>query len=415
MTNKTRDDNPGPARAVEVVEVTGGVDTHADAHTAAAVDQIGGLLGTATFPATAAGYRDLASWLAGFGPLARVGVEGTGSYGAGLTRHLTAAAVEVVEVTRPNRADRRNRGKTDTLDAVHAARAALAGTATGTPKTRDGIVESIRVLHVTRRGAVKARTATRNEFAGLLVTAPEPIRAALAPLTATQRVRTAAGYRPGPVADPTHATKTALRALAHRIQHLTTEITNLDNDLAALTRQAAPQLLHEVGIGADTAAQLLITAGDNPDRLRSEASFAAVCGVSPVPASSGRTDRHRLNRGGDRQANRALYTIALTRMRYHDDTKAYIARTTATGKTPKEAIRLLKRYLARRIYRLLTTPAPEPRPIGGRPEPGSRLAGGHPSGLGLDAGEDEHHTDRSGAGRIDDASTLRGKTQATGA
>jgi transposase len=198
MTNKTRDDNPGPARAVEVVEVTGGVDTHADAHTAAAVDQIGGLLGTATFPATAAGYRDLASWLAGFGPLARVGVEGTGSYGAGLTRHLTAAAVEVVEVTRPNRADRRNRGKTDTLDAVHAARAALAGTATGTPKTRDGIVESIRVLHVTRRGAVKARTATRNEFAGLLVTAPEPIRAALAPLTATQRAseRSRSGLSP---------------------------------------------------------------------------------------------------------------------------------------------------------------------------------------------------------------------------
>jgi transposase len=354
MTNKTRNNNPGPARGVEVIEVTGGVDTHADTHTAAALDQIGGLLGTATFPATAAGYRDLGSWLAGFGPLARVGVEGTGSYGAGLTRHLTAVSVRVVEVTRPDRADRRKRGKTDTLDAVNAARAAL----TGTPKTRDGIVESIRVLHVTRRGAVKARTASRNEFAGLLVTAPEPIRAALTPLTPKQRIRTAAGYRPGPVADPTHATKTALRALAHRIQHLTAEITDLDNDLAALTQQAAPELLREVGIGPDTAAQLLITAGDNPDRLHSEASFAAVCGVSPVPASSGRTDRHRLNRGGDRQANRALYTIALTRMRYDEDTKAYIARTEATGKTTKEAMRLLKRYLARRIYRLLTNPSP---------------------------------------------------------
>jgi transposase len=357
MAGSTMAKKTSKSNTREVSEVIGGVDTHADTHTVAALDQVGGLLGVATFPATAAGYRELADWLAGHGPLSRVGVEGTGSYGAGLTRHLLAAGLQVLEVNRPNRADRRGRGKSDPIDAENAARAVLAGTATGTPKSRDGIVEAIRVLHLTRRGAVKARTAALNEMNGLLVTAPNALRAALTRLNSKQRVRTAASYRPGPVADPSTAVKTALRVLARRIQSLDEEIAAFDADLQILTRQAAPQLVAEFGVGSDTAAQLLITAGDNPDRLHSEASFAAVCGTQPIPASSGKTTRHRLNRGGDRQANRALHTILLCRMRYHEPTRSYIATAKAHGKTTKEIMRKLKRYLARRIYHLLLTPA----------------------------------------------------------
>jgi transposase len=355
MTNNTDKSN------IRVVtEVVGGVDTHADTHTVAALDQVGGLLGVAMFPATAAGYRDLYDWLAGHGPVGRVGVEGTGSYGAGLTRQLWAAGIEVVEVNRPDRAARRAKGKSDPVDAENAARAVLAGTATGTPKARDGLVEAIRALHVARRGAIKARTAAHNEMTGLLVTAPEPIRAAVKPLKKAKRIRAAAGYRPGPVTDPTYAVKTALRSLARRVQALDAEIAALDADLHALTALAAPQLVAEFGVATDTAAQLLITAGGNPDRLTSEASFAAVCGTQPIPASSGKTTRHRLNRGGDRQANRALHAVVLTRMRHHAPTRAYVARHKAEGKTTQEIMRKLKRYLARRIYHLLTSGQPHP-------------------------------------------------------
>jgi transposase len=360
MAGSTMAKNTTKSNTREVTEVIGGVDTHADTHTVAALDQVGGLLGVATFPATAAGYRDLLDWLSGHGPMGRVGVEGTGSYGAGLARHLSAAGVTVVEVDRPNRADRRARGKSDPIDAENAARAVLAGTATGTPKTRDGIVEAIRVLHITRRGAVKARTAAHKEMTGLLVTAPDALQAALKPLSSKQRVRTAASYRPGPVADPGNAVKMALRALARRIQALDEEIAAFDADLQTLTRQAAPALVAEFGVGPDTAAQLLITAGDNPDRLRSEASFAAVCGTQPIPASSGKTIRYRLNRGGDRQANRALHAVLLCRMRYHEPTRAYVTKNKADGKTTKEIMRKLKRYLARRIYRLLAPAQTQP-------------------------------------------------------
>jgi transposase len=349
MTNPDR-----PVR--EVLEVTGGVDTHADTHTAAALDQVGGLLGTATFPATPAGYRDLVGWLAGFGPLGRVGVEGTGSYGAGLSRWLAAAEITVLEVNRPDRSDRRRRGKSDPIDAINPARAVLAGTATAIPKSRDGIVEAIRVLHLTREGAVKARTAARNQFTNLLVTAPETVKARLAGLTTGQQLVAAAAFRPGDISDPNDATKTALRALARRVRTLTVEIDQLYTALADLTAQAAPELRAEYGIGPESAAQLLITAGDNADRLASEAAFAALCGTSPVPASSGRTDRHRLSRGGDRQANRALHMVILTRIRRHQPTRDYMARAITEGRTKKEATRMLKRYLARHLYRLLSTP-----------------------------------------------------------
>ena len=351
MPNSVRKANPTLLR--EVVEVTGGVDTHLDTHTVAALDQVGGLLGCATFPATSAGYAALLAWLRSHGPLGRVGVEGTGSYGAGLARFLSGAEITVIEVSRPNRADRRARGKSDPLDAESAARAVLAGTATAQPKTRAGIVEAIRALHTTRRGAVKARTAAINQFAGLLVSAPEPLRAQLQPLPAAQRLATAAAFRPGDLTDPTQATKRALQRLARRISNLDTEIADADADLADLTARAAPQLRAELGVGPDTAAQLLVTAGDNPDRLATAASFAAICGTSPVPASSGKTTRHRLNRGGDRQANRALHMILLTRLRQDPETRAYLQRSIDRGKTKRDAMRALKRYLTRRLHRVL--------------------------------------------------------------
>jgi transposase len=337
-----------------VLEVIGGVDTHADVHCVAALDQLGGLLGTTMVPATAQGYRQGLDWLAGFGPLGRVGVEGTGSYGAGLSRAWTAAGVRVVEVNRPDRAARRARGKSDPVDAEQAARSVLAGTATGQPKTRDGIVEAIRVIHTVRRGALKARTAAVNEFTALLVTAPDRLRAELAGRPRKAQLAAAAAFRPGDLTDPAQAVKLALRRLARRIHHLDVEIGDATAELDQLTRQAAPPLRASYGVGPDSAAQLLITAGDNPDRLGSEAGFAALCGASPIPASSGKTTRHRLNRGGDRQANRALYTIAITRMGRHQPTRDYIAKTTARGKTKKEAIRLLKRHLARELYHILT-------------------------------------------------------------
>lgn len=345
-------------RGVELV--TGGVDTHADVHVAAALDQVGGRLGVEAFPATAAGYRDLEAWLRSFGPLGRVGVEGTGSYGAGLCRHLSRSGVAVVEVSRPDRSARRSRGKSDPMDAENAARQVLAGEATGTPKSQDGIVEAIRVLHTVRRGAVKARTAAFNAFAAVLTTAPEELRATLSGLSRDRRLETAAGFRPGPELDrPLAATKQALRRLARRIQQLGEEIDEAEAELDALTRQAAPRVRAEFGVGPDSAAQLLVTAGDNPDRMVSEASFAALCGTSPVQASSGKIVRHRLNRGGDRQANRALHTIMLCRMRHDPATKAFVKAQTADGHGNREIQRKLKRALARRFAKILIdTPTP---------------------------------------------------------
>jgi transposase len=336
-------------------QVVGGVDTHLDTHTVACVDHLGRLLAHAQFPATTAGEKQLLAWLCGFGDLAAVGVEGTGSYGASLARMLTAEHVTVVEVSRPNRQTRRQRGKSDPLDAEAAARAVLAATATGTPKTRTGIVESIRALRTARRGAIKAKTAASNTLHHLVITAPEPLRGQLAGLATDQLIQTAATLRPThDLTDPVQATKTALRRLARRCQYLTEEITDADTQLRTLTAQAAPRLLERCGVGPETAGQLLTTAGDNPHRLRSNAAFAALCGTSPVPVASGRTHRVRLNRGGDRQANTALHTITLVRMRYHEPTRAYVQRRRAEGKTTKEIIRCLKRNLCRELLPLIT-------------------------------------------------------------
>ena len=337
-----------------VTGVTGGVDTHADTHTVAALDQVGRLLDHATFPATATGYDQLLAWLTGHGPLDQVGIEGTGSYGAGLTRRLRSQGVRVVEVDRPDRKTRRLQGKSDPVDAIAAARAVLAGTAAGIPKSRDGVVESIRALRVVRRTAIKAHTAALNALHSTVVSAPEELRAALQPLSTKQLVTTCARLRPGAdLADPLHGTKRALRRLACRCQQLAEEISEADADLKALITQTAPALLERLGVGVEVAGQLLVTVGDNPHRLHSDAAFAALCGASPVPVSSGRTDRHRLNRGGDRLANCALYWVVITRMSHDPRTKTYVERRTAQGLTKPEIIRCLKRSVARELLPLL--------------------------------------------------------------
>ncbi|MCX5097993.1 IS110 family transposase [Streptomyces sp. NBC_00439] len=347
------------------IEVIGGIDTHTDLHQAAVIDTIGRHLATEAFPTTPTGYRDLLEWLHSHGQVLVVGMEGTGSFGAELSRYLHTNQITVIEVDRPDRRARRAAGKSDPIDAYAAATAVLAGRATGTPKHRDGAVEAIRGLRVVRASAVKARTQTINQIKSLIITAPAAVREALRSLTTTE-VRRPAASRPGTdLAAPATAVKLALKRLAKRYRHLSEEIAEADADLRVLITRTAPGLLALPGVGTETAGQLRVTAGDNPDRLASEASFAHLCAASPVPASSGRTDRHRLNRGGDRQANRALHTIVLVRMRHDPRTRDYVARRTLEGLKTKDIFRCLKRFVAREVYRHLTsafTGAPGPSP-----------------------------------------------------
>jgi transposase len=336
--------------------VTVGVDTHLDLHVAAVLDHTGRLLATQGFPASTRGYVALVTWAERFGPVQRVGIEGTGTYGAGLTRFVRAYGLEVVEVNRPDRSLRRRRGKSDPIDAQAAARSTLAGVATTTPKTREGQVEMIRVLRVARRGAMKARVAAAEQLYGVLYSAPEELRKPLLGLKTKTLVRACAAMRPGPLTSPMAATKASLRTLARRWQQLQAELDRLDSQLQELVSAAAPTLVALPGVGVDTAGQLLVTAGDNPQRLRGEAAFAHLCGVSPIPASSGRTHRHRLNRGGDRQANHALWRIALVRMHCHPPTRAYVERRTKQGLSKLDIMRCLKRYIAREVYHHLTDP-----------------------------------------------------------
>jgi transposase len=335
--------------------VTVGVDTHADVHVAAVLDERGRLLATLATPSTRSGHEELLEWARGFGRIDRVGVEGTGAYGAGLARFLTACGEEVVEVDRPDRRHRRQRGKTDTFDAEDAARAVLAGRATGTPKTRDGSVEAIRALRVARRSALKARTQAASQLHALVFAAPDELRGRLRDLNLKDLVAVCAASRPGDCLDPVEATRHALRSIARRHQTLTTELDALDGHLARLVNTAAPELLAIKGVGVEVAGALLVTAGDNPHRLRNEAAFAHLCGVAPLPASSGRTTRHRLSRTGDRAANHALWRIVLVRMTCDQRTRDYVTRRTQQGLTKREIIRCLKRYVAREIYRTLTT------------------------------------------------------------
>lgn len=336
--------------------VTGGVDTHVDLHVAAVVDQLGGVVGIEAFETTRAGYERLVGWLCSHGHVQRVGVEGTGSYGAELARHLTRAGVEVVEVDRPNRQARHRAGKSDTVDAVAAARAALGGTAMGRPKSRDGNVEAIRVVTVARRSAASERIVALNQLRHLAFTADAQTRQRFEGLSPTRLVKAAASLRPRPADPVRYATLLAIRTLARRVAYLERESTELSGVVKPLIEATAPGLLGLYGVGYDVAARILVAAGDNPERLRSEAAWAHMCGTAPLEASSGKVVRHRLNRGGNRQANSALYRIVISRMSNHQPTRDYVTRRRAEGKSTSEIVRVLKRYVAREVYKHLPRP-----------------------------------------------------------
>jgi transposase len=336
--------------------VVGGVDTHKDVHVAAVIDGIGRIVATSSFPTTRLGERALCRWMRSQGRLERVGVEGTGTYGAGLCRYLESEGVTVVEVNRPNRQMRRRRGKSDTVDAEAAARAVLNGEATVVPKDRTGVVESIRMVRVAFCSAREARTKVANQIRDLVLTAPADLRAQLGGLTTAERVKRCARLIPGDGLDATNGAKVALRHLARRYQSLTEEMDELHAQLDRLTADANPALRSAKGVGVDVASILLVAAGENPERLKSDAAFSAMCGVSPVPASSGKIQRHRLNRSGNRQANHALWRIAMVRLVHDDRTRDYVERRMKEGRSKREALRCLKRYIAREIYALLVRP-----------------------------------------------------------
>jgi transposase len=336
--------------------VVGGVDAHADTHHAAALDQRGALLSTKSFPTTTSGYRQLLDWLSSFGEIDAVAVESTGSYAAALVRYLREHDVQVVEVNQPHAHTRRRVGKSDPIDAEMAARLFQAGKAKAAPKQTNGIVESIRMLRVARQSAVKSRSAATVQLRDIIITAPQELRDQLSDRkTLRGKATVCARFRPSArdLHSPSQAAKFALRSIAQRIDSLDHEITTLDRELEQLVQTAAPRTTQLLGISTGHAGQLLVTAGENIERVHGESSFSMLCGASPIPASSGKTTRHRLNYGGDRQANRALHLIAVCRMRYCERTRAYVKRRTAEGKTKREIIRCLKRYIAREVYNTL--------------------------------------------------------------
>ncbi|MDX3078646.1 IS110 family transposase [Streptomyces sp. MI02-7b] len=349
-----------PGGDADQAEVVVGVDTHKDCHVAVAISMLGVVLGTGSFPVSAAGYQELLDWARATGQVKRAGVEGTGSYGAGLTRALHAAGVEVLEINRPNRALRRRRGKTDAVDAEAAARAVLSGEAAVVPKNGDGPVEAIRVLKIAKDSASKARVQAVNQLRSVLVNASSRVREPLEHLSLPHLiVQCSTGSWTG--LEPAELALTCtLGRLARRVQYLDAEIKDALKQITALIQQTAPDLLQVQGIGPDSAAALLIAAGDNPDRLRGEASFAALCGTSPVEASSGKTSRRRLSRGGNRQANAALFRAVLSRLRWDPTTQKYLQRRTAEGLSKREIIRCLKRYLARTVFKILRASFSQP-------------------------------------------------------
>jgi len=323
-----------------------GVDTHKDAHVAVACDSLGRQLGSVRMSASAAGYLGLLEWAQALGRPA-FAIEGSGSYGAGLARFLVAAGAVVFECERPQRRDRR-RGKSDLIDAAVAARRLVAGD--GLSQLRgDGDRDDLRLLLLERRSGQAARTAALNQLHAVLVAAPERLRRRLAALAGTALAHACARLRANA---ETHLSSAVLQRLGRRVLQLEAELAAVDRELEQLVRARVPELLDECGVGVVCAAQLVVSSGD-PARMRSEAAFAALAGTSPVDASSGRQQRHRLNRGGDRQLNRALHVIALARVRHHPETAAYHARLLTSGKTPREARRCIKRALARHFYRKL--------------------------------------------------------------
>ncbi|MEV8339683.1 MULTISPECIES: IS110 family transposase [unclassified Leucobacter] len=340
-----------PARSGHVVI---GIDTHKHIHVAAVMDTIGGILATLTIATDTAGFRQLLDWAGTFGRIISFGIEGTGSYGAGLTSFLRRQGHKVVEVSRPDRRLRRLNGKSDTLDAENAARAVLAGFATATPKTMDGAVEMIRQLKVAHDTAVKQKAATMVTLKAMLVHAPEQLRTETARKTQRALARHCAAFRPRSLESPEDANRHTLRSLARRWLMLDEEIKELNGMIEELVLGRAPHLLEEFGIGVDTAAEILIVAGDNPGRIKSEAAFAKLAGISPVPTGSGMTSgKHRINHGGHRQLNAAIYRTVIVRMRFHQPTIDYVARRTAEGKSKRDIIRCLKRYVIRELYHLI--------------------------------------------------------------
>jgi transposase len=340
----------------EMTGVVVGVDAHTDTHDAAVLDGCGRLMATRTFRADAVGYRELLGWVQGFGEIALIGVESTGSYAAGLVRHLRSQTLEVREVNQPHPHTRRRRGKSDPIDAEMAARHVLSEKAVVIAKDTTGIVESIRQLRVAREGAIKARGAALNAVTGLIVSAPDALREQLMIRKTTRgQVTLCARFRPDQkqLHQPSSAAKAALRSLARRVIDLEAEIALRDRQLEVLVAEAAPATTARFAVSTGHAGTLLVCAGQNIDRLESEASFAALCGANPVPVSSGRTDRHRLNYGGNRDANRTLHMIAVCRLRYCERTRRYATRRSAEGKTKTEIIRCLKRYIARELYHAL--------------------------------------------------------------
>jgi transposase len=345
---------------INPTEIIIGVDTHKDVHAAVAMNGLGARLGTRTIPASSKGYQELEAWARSFGPVRAFGIEGTGSYGAGLSRSLLSAGHTVLEVNRPNRQLRHQHGKSDPLDAESAARAVLSGQADAQPKSGTSSVEMIRHLKVARDTAVKSRSQAMITLKAIIVSAPTPLREQLGGMPGKMAlIRHLTALRPGALTSTTATAKAALRALARRWLMLDAEIKAHDQHLEAMTTACAPAMKEAHGISTGTAAEMLILVGDNPERIRSEAAFAKLCGACPIPASSGKTSRHRLNRSGYRQANAALYRVVIVRMRNHQPTLDYVRRRTAEGKAKLEIIRCLKRFVAREIFGYLCR-SPEP-------------------------------------------------------
>jgi transposase len=347
--------------ANEHLKVIAGIDTHADTHHVAVISETGRHLADQEFLAVGSGYRDIIGFITGFGPVIAAGVEGTGSYGAELARTLTKEGIQVLEVMRPNRQGRRLQGKSDPLDAYQAAESVLAAHGTATPKARNGAVESLRVLRTERSSAMRARVAVMTQIKSILVAAPEHLRAKYRGLTSAAMMAALEKTRPaGTLSDPANATAVVLKRLAVRYRHLHQELALIDAELDAIITIHAPMIRDLQGVGTEVASQLLVTVGDNPERIDTESKFAALVGVAPVPASSGKTIRHRLSRGGDRQANKAIHHVALVRMMSDTRTKTYVARRRKEGKSTKEIMRCLKRYIAREIYDQILHPQPAP-------------------------------------------------------
>lgn len=355
-----------PSIALGRHDVVVGVDTHKDQHIAIAIDGLGGLLDQAKeVPANLDGYHALLIWAKSLGKVYAFGVEGCGSYGLGLARFLRRHDCKVFEVARPPRkGQRRLIGKSDPIDAEHAARVVLSGSGTATPKLADGEIEAIRLIKIARDSAVKVRSTTIISLKTVLITASDELRRTLEPLSDHKLILACASLdSAGNIADPSIAARHTLAYLANRWLALHEEIKVHSAHLKALTKAVAPLMLERPGVGFDSAAQMLITAGDNAGRIRSESAFAKICGACPIPTGSGKTSgRHRLNRGGNRQANAALYRIVLVRLRWHPPTIAYVERRVAEGLSKKDIIRCLKRFVAREFYHLLPSISGEPSP-----------------------------------------------------